>query len=323
MQTVFRPTDDEYRAVTAGCGLVDRSERGKLALVGSGSAEFLNGQVTNDIEALSEGTGCYAAFLTPKGKMLGDLRVLKTGDKLLLDTERSTLQNLFDLVTQRSIGYDTAVEKRTLQYALLSLIGPQALSTIPEASRLSDEHSCAEHTVSGVKTVLVKTVIGVDIFCATEHADSLRMELLNRGAKTCSEAAAECVRIELGIPRYGYEMDSNTIPQEAGINDRSVSFTKGCYVGQETVARLFYKGKPNRHLCGLKLTSDTIKGTELTQEDKVVGSFGSLCFSPKFGLIGLALLRRSATFGSHIRLSSTGDAVEIVKIPFRDTPSSR
>src|SRR5438270_12850214 len=116
----------DYRAVSETCGLLDRSERGKLALTGADAASFLQGQVTNDIEGLAVGAGCYAAFLTPKGKMLGDLRVLNTGDELLLDTERVALQGLFNMIRRFSIGYGVELHKRTLERGLLSLIGPEA-----------------------------------------------------------------------------------------------------------------------------------------------------------------------------------------------------
>jgi folate-binding Fe-S cluster repair protein YgfZ len=117
---------DDYRTITEACGLLDRSERGKLALAGAGAKEFLQGQVTNDVEALSEGEGLYAAFLTPKGKMLGDLRILDARDELLLDTERASLQELFNMIRRFSIGYEVELHKRTLERGLLSLIGPQA-----------------------------------------------------------------------------------------------------------------------------------------------------------------------------------------------------
>src|SRR5579859_4868520 len=116
----------EYRAITTSCGVLDRSERGKLALAGGEAKGFLQGQVTNDVESLTPGTGCYAAFLTPKGKMLGDLRVLDTGDELLLDTERPALQSLFNMIRQFSLGYDVQLHKRTLECGLLSLIGPHS-----------------------------------------------------------------------------------------------------------------------------------------------------------------------------------------------------
>ena len=106
--------------------LVDRSERGKLALTGPEAKEFLHGQVTNDVEGLTDGSGCYAAFLTHKGKMLGDLRVLDAGDELLLLTERVALQALFDQLRRGAIGWQAELHKRTLQQGLLAVIGPRA-----------------------------------------------------------------------------------------------------------------------------------------------------------------------------------------------------
>src|SRR5947209_10600416 len=123
---------DEYRTATEACALLDRSDRGKLALTGTDAKGFLQGQVTNDVEALTAGSGCYAALLTPKGKMLGDLRILDAGDELLLDTERSSLQGLFNMIRRFSIGYDVALHKRTLERGLLSLIGPAAESMIAD-----------------------------------------------------------------------------------------------------------------------------------------------------------------------------------------------
>ena len=120
------PPASEYRTVTEACGLLDRSERGKLALTGPDAKSFLQGQVTNDVEALSPGHGCYAAFLTPKGKMLGDLRILDAGDELLLDTERIALQELFNMIRRFSIGFDVELHKRTLERGLLSLLGPES-----------------------------------------------------------------------------------------------------------------------------------------------------------------------------------------------------
>src|SRR4029079_5238709 len=115
-----------YRALIEGCGLVDRSERGKLALTGPDAKVFLQGQVTNDIERLTPGHGCYAAFLTHKGKMLGDMRVFDLGDELLLDCERVSLQELFNMIRRYKLGRDVELHKRTLELGLLSVIGPGA-----------------------------------------------------------------------------------------------------------------------------------------------------------------------------------------------------
>src|SRR5919197_3281073 len=147
----------EYRALTEACGLVDRSERGKLALTGSDAKSFLNGQVTNDVEALEPGQGCYAAFLTHKGKMLGDLRVLDLGDELLLDTERSALQELFNMIRRYKLGSDVELHKRTVQMGLLSLIGPDARRIAGAAALGEGEHANARESLGGADVGLVAT----------------------------------------------------------------------------------------------------------------------------------------------------------------------
>ncbi len=129
-----------------------------------------------------------------------------------------------------------------------------------------------------------------------------------------SEEAAECARIESGRPRLGYDMDGDTIPQEADLNDRAVSFTKGCYVGQETVARLFYKGKPNRHLRGLRLGAPAERGEEIHLGERVVGRLGSVCESPRLGPIALALVRREAAPGDEVLVEGT--PATVVALPF-------
>ncbi len=136
------------------------------------------------------------------------------------------------------------------------------------------------------------------------------------GAVSVSEAAAEIVRVEHGRPRYGIDLDENTIPQEAALNERAVSFTKGCYVGQETVARLYYKGKPNRHLRGLLLSQPTESGAPLALGEKSVGRLGSSVLSPRFGAIGLALVRREAEHGATVSVGEQGASAVVVELPF-------
>ena len=129
-------------------------------------------------------------------------------------------------------------------------------------------------------------------------------------------AAVECLRIEHGRPRYGIDLDDSVIPQEAGLNERAVSFTKGCYVGQETVARLYYRGKPNRQLRGLRLSAPASPGDELSFEGRVVGRVASVAQSPRFGPIGLALVRREAPPGSVVAVGDGGELVgEVTELP--------
>ncbi len=318
----------EYQTLLEGCGLLDRSERGKLALSGAGALEFLNGQVTNELIALQPGEGCYAAFLTPKGKMLGDLRILAVGaddtqtapSELLLDTERVALQALFDMIRRYKVGYQVELHKRTLERGLLSLIGPNATTVAgarePGIDLDEREHASAALEIDGIACLAVRTYLGVDLICDASDTPTLAEALQARGAAPVSEQAAECLRIEHGRPRYGIDLDDSVIPQEAGLNDRAVSFTKGCYVGQETVARLFYKGKPNRHLRGLRLSRQAVCGEKLLLGDRAVGSIASTVVSPRLGPIALALVRREAEPGAVVSVGEDATSGEIVELPF-------
>jgi folate-binding protein YgfZ len=308
----------DYRTITEACGLVDRSERGKLALTGADARSFLQGQVTNDVEGLPDGAGCYAAFLTPKGKMLGDLRILAAGDELLLDTERVALQGLFNMIRRFSIGYDVQLHKRTLECGLLSLVGPDAAAVADAGPLPADEHAHVVVDVPGIGVAAraIRTDVGVDLLCAAEDVAALRAALEDAGAVAVSEAAVECLRIEHGRPRYGIDLDDSVIPQEAGLNERAVSFTKGCYVGQETVARLYYRGKPNRQLRGLRLSAPASPGDELSFDGRVVGRVASVAESPRFGPIALALVRREAPPGSVVTVGDGRElAGEVTELP--------
>jgi tRNA-modifying protein YgfZ len=306
----------EYREVTERCGVIDRSERGKLALAGADAKTFLQGQVTNDVESLSAGEGCYAAFLTPKGKMLGDLRILDTGEELWLDTERVALQELFNMIRRFSIGYDVQLHKRTLERGLVSLIGPGADAVCGTEALPATEHAHDVVLVGEIPGRAVRTDVGIDLICEAAATPELIAALEDAGAVPVSDSTAECVRVERGRPRYGIDIDDNVIPQEAGLNARAVSFTKGCYVGQETVARLHYRGKPNRHLRGLRLSAPGHTGDQVEFEGRPVGRLGSVAQSPEQGSVALALIRREAPPGSTVTVGEQAAPAEVVELPF-------
>ena len=290
----------EYELLCEAAGLVDRSGRAKFIVRGSEAADFLQGQVSNDVEALVPGTGCYATVLNHKGKLRTDLRVLRGEGFFWLDTEAIGHAVVRHLLETYSLGRDVQFGDVTGERALLSLLGPTARKRL-DAAPPEEEHSWVE----GEHGMYVATDLGIDVIC--EPGTEL-------GVEPVSEEAAECLRIEAGRPRLGYDMDADTIPQEAGINERAVSFTKGCYVGQETVARLFYKGKPNRQLRGLRLSEPAERGAEILLGEKPVGRLGSTCVSPTFGPIALALVRREAPPGTRVLVA--GSEAEVVELPF-------
>jgi tRNA-modifying protein YgfZ len=282
---------------------VDRSERGKLALTGPEAKSFLQGLVSNDVESLTPGHGCYAAVLTPKGKMLGDLRVLDVGGELLLDCERLALQPIFNVLWRGRVGIDVEIHKRTVQMGLLSVVD---LGLAGPA-----EHDNLRTESAGRPVIAVTTDVGTDLFCAAEDLDAVRAEF-----PAGDEAALEVLRVEAGRPRYGIDLDDSVIPQEAGLNERAVSFTKGCYVGQETVARLHYRGKPNRCLRGLRLSAPAEPGEEIRLGEKVVGRLGSVVVSPRHSPTALALVRREAAPGDVVTVGGQATG-ELMELPFQ------
>jgi folate-binding protein YgfZ len=319
----------EHRTLLEGCGLLDRSERGKLALDGPDAVEFLNGQVTNELADLRPQEGLYAAFLTHKGKMLGDLRILalagadgSDAPELLLDTERVALQPLFDMIRRFKVGYRVTLHKRTIERGLLSLIGPDADSVLATVEVPGREHAHVGARLGEIALRAIRTDVGIDVLCDAQDTAKLEQALREGGASPVSEAAAECLRVERGRPRYGVDLDDGVIPQEAGLNERAVSFTKGCYVGQETVARLHYRGKPNRALRGLRLSAPEPTGTELTLEGRTVGRLASSVISPVHGPIALALVRREAPPGQQLAVGEEGAVATVVELPFAAAPDA-
>jgi folate-binding protein YgfZ len=308
--------DAQYRQLREECGLVDRSERGKLLVTGPEAAEYLQGQLTNDTEAIEPGEGLYAALLDRKGHMQADMRVLRPGEgtDLWLDLEPEGLEAARRHLGMYKIGRDVDVVDATAERAILSLIGPRAVEVAGSAPL--PENSCEEVTIGGAECLAVGTAAGIAVFVPTAERDRVHAALLSAGAVEVSAEAAEILRIESGRPRFGAEMGTETMPAEAGIVEAAVSFTKGCYIGQETVARLHYKGKPNRHLRGLKLSAPARPGAPLQLGEKEVGTLGSAAVSPAFGPIGLAILRREAEPGATLAVGEDGVTAEVVALPF-------
>src|SRR3954447_26797177 len=298
----------EYDRLRESVGLVDRSYRGKLRLTGSEAADYLQGQVTNDVEALEPGAGCYAALLTAKGQIVADMRVLRGADFFWLDMEPRSVAPMLRNAQMYSIGRDVRTDDVTAAYAILSLIGPAARESL-DATPAGEEHAWVE----GEHGMYVATDVGVDVICPAADADGVGAAL---GVEPASEEAADLLRVESGRPRLGYEIAGGVIPQEAGLNERAVSFTKGCYVGQETVARLRYRGKPNRHLRGLRLAAPVAQGDEVTNGERVVGKVGTAAVSPVHGAIALAFLRREVGPGDRVKVGPQAVDAEVADPPF-------
>lgn len=308
--------DAQYRQLREECGLVERAGRGQLVVSGTEAAEYLQGQLTNDIEAVEPGDGLYAALLDRKGHMQADMRVLRPGEgaELWLDLEPEGLEAARRHLQMYKIGREVEVSDASEERVLLSLIGPRAVEIAGSAAL--PENACETVVVGGAECLAVGTAAGIDLFVPSAERDRARDALLAAGAVEVSPEAAEILRIESGRPRFGAEMGTETMPAEAGIVEEAVSFTKGCYIGQETVARLHYKGKPNRHLRGLRLSAPVAAGEAVRLGEKEVGRLGSAAVSPALGPIGLAILRREAEPGATVAVGEDGVTAEVVAVPF-------
>jgi tRNA-modifying protein YgfZ len=310
----------DYVAITGGAGVLDRSMRGKLDVTGSDAAEFLQGQLTNDVVALRPGQGCYAALLDPKAHITADMRVLSAGAaELWLDTEPEPLEAVLRHLRMYKIGRQVDISDRTRERAILSLLGPASAGVAGRVTGIAvpgSEHDWMDGQVGDVMVRLAVTGAGVDLFVAAEAADTVRAALLEAGAASVGEEAADVLRVERGIPRHGLDMGPDNLPGEAGIVERAVSFTKGCYVGQEPVARMYHRGRPNRRLRGLRLSAPIGPGTAVVSGDKEVGRLTSSVTSPRFGPIGLAILRREVGEGDEVLLGDQAVSATVVELPF-------
>jgi tRNA-modifying protein YgfZ len=307
--------DAQYRQLREECGLLDRSERGKLVVSGSEAADYLQGQLTNDVEALAPGEGQYAALLDRKGHMQADMRVLRlSSEEIWIDTEPEALAAALRHLEMYKIGREVAIADVGAERAILSLIGPRSVEIAGTAAL--PEYACEATTAHGVECLAVGTANGIDLIVKPGEAERLRDALLGAGAVAVSSEAVEIVRIEAGTPRFGAEMSAETMPAEAGIVERAVSFTKGCYIGQEPVARLHYKGRPNRHLRGLLLSAPAAPDTSLRLGEKEVGRIGSAGVSPARGPIALAIVRREAELEAELAVGEDGVTARVIDLPF-------
>jgi len=315
--------DGQYRAARteAAMGWLERS---LVTVSGPDGAEYLQGQLTNDIEALEPGQGCYSALLDRKGRMQADMRVLRlSSEEIWILLEPEPLAASLRHLTMYSVGRDVTIEDESASIRILALVGPAAAERtgLPPLAG-EDAHAIAQ--VDGIEARAVRTESGLDLLVAAAEADGLARALAARGVPEVDESALEILRVESGRPRFGREMTNATIPQEAGINERAVSFTKGCYIGQETVARLHYKGKPNRHLRGLRLAGPVPAGSSVRLEERELGQVGTAVLSPAHGPIALAVLRREAEPGASVEIDlDDGESVraEVVDLPFETVAS--
>jgi tRNA-modifying protein YgfZ len=331
----FGDPEREYRALRTGAIVVDRSYRARWAFHGAKAAETLTGLVTNDVDALTPGHGQYAAALTPKGKIIADLRIFARGDELLVDAPARAAEGWSAMVRKFVNPRVTKYAERSESTSDIGIFGVHAGRLLAEAFALDLEALATLgpyghvtiHTDAG-EAMLARVpdlaMEGYDLFASTAAAPVLWQRLVASGAMPAGMEAWEIARIEAGRPEWGVDIDDTTIPQEANFDElHAISYTKGCYTGQETVARVHFRGHVNRHLRGLRAAGrdgDRIPaGAGLViGDEKAVGDVRSTALSPRLGPVALAMVRREVAPESSLRAVWDGGEmrVSVIALPF-------
>lgn len=313
--------ETEVQKARRSAAVADLSHRSKIRVQGPDATAFLHNLLACDVKAVAPGAGCYGALLGSKGKMVADLHLLQTEEGFLLDTEPEAAGLASRLQT---FTLNSKVEVAPASLGHLHLLGPRAVELLSRlgAGAPAKEHAHFPATVAGVEARVVRLsrygIEGFDLLVPPEGLDALWEALRRAGAQPAGWAALEALRVESGIPRFGAEMDAETFPQEARIEERAVSFTKGCYPGQETMARLRNLGQVNRLLAGLLLEGPAAPGSRLLLDGSEVGrvtTSSALTTRP----VALAMLRKEAAkAGTRLQVENGPRAV-VADLPLVST----
>ncbi len=264
----FDSCENEYESASSGVCVYDLSGRGKLRLSGRECFKFMQGMLSNDVVKLESGRGVHATMLTVKGRMIADLYLYKDSQQAFIDLEQGLNVPITEMLLKYRLSYKANIEDVTDKYIQLCYMGPRSTEYLSNALNydLSGLGHLEFNTVvfkgTEIKVVKVKRSLydSFDIYVPAESAVIIKEHLLCSsddikpsliGLKTF-----ETLRVEAGIPKYGVDMDENTIPIEAELWD-ALNFEKGCYIGQEVIARIKWRGHVNRHLVGIELDSET------------------------------------------------------------------
>lgn len=315
----------EYSALRESAMLVDRSFRGRMRVNGAKGPELVTGMVTNDVLALRSGTGLYAAALSPKGKIVADPRIFAYDDHLLIDVPPRAWFGWVALVRKyinprlapysdvsselRDIGVFGKASRRIA--AAASGVSTEQLAALQPNAHVSLDHDGQRITVARSNAIGLE---GYEIFLPAALFAQSWERAVEAGARPGGLLAWEIARIEAGRPEWGLDMDDNTIPQEANFDElEAISYTKGCYVGQEIVARVHFRGHVNKHLRGLlfgQAEPPPVGALLFDQAEKQVGEVRSSALSPRRGAVALAMVRREVEPGALLRARWDGGELQ-------------
>ena len=285
--------EDEFTALTEDAGLLDLSCRSRLCLLGEDRTKFLHGQVTNDINGLAEHTGCYAALVNAKGKMESDLFIYRLADEILLDFEPNLTEAVKTRLEKYIIAEDVEIADVAPHFGLLSIQGPKAAVVLKDLGIPEPKDKLGIATGPNEEYVINQPRLGTtgfDLFAPIGELKIWKTRLAQH-ALPCSEKAFEKARVLSSIPRFGKDLTEANLPPEGGLESCAISYTKGCYIGQEIIARIRTYGQVAKALRGLKLDGPAAEGDAVFRKDKQVGMLSSVITQPD---MALALIRREA-----------------------------
>ena len=281
----------EYSAVRdGGAGLFDLSARGRIMVSGSEAVMFLNGLITNDMKTLAADSWMPAAFANVQGRLLASVRILYREEGFLIDTESATRETVITLLERFTLAGEFRVQDLTDEATTLSVQGKSAGQVIrqvlSEHAAAVERHTAVNATIDDVPVTVIRATHtaedGFDLFTDATKSSKLHDGLIAAGARSISDETFETFRIEARIPLYGIDMDENNVVTETNLDD-AVSFTKGCYIGQEIIVRIKHRGHVAKKLTGLIIddTQPVPRNSRIQAADKEIGRITSSTFSPR------------------------------------------
>jgi folate-binding protein YgfZ len=329
---VTAPLLPGYDAARESCASCARSREAWVVVSGRDRRSYLQGLLTNDVGALEAGEGCYSAYLTPQGRMITDMAVYELGDVLLLMLPAATREAVLAKLDQFIFSEDVQLGDVTDTFTAVSLVGPEAASAVARLAQVDPAvvaslplYGSRRVTFNGSPAILLRAgdrgALAFDLLVERPQHAALHDALLSAGIVAMSEEAAEAVRIEAGVPRFQQDMTDETIPLEAGIEGRAISFNKGCYVGQEVIIRVLHRGhgRVAKKLVGLRLQGEIFPaaGSAIEGGGKAPGVVTSAAWSPRFEQpIALGYVHRElAEPGTRVTVAGS-DAV-VSALPFQ------
>jgi folate-binding protein YgfZ len=320
-----------YDAARRAAAAFDRTAVGWIVVSGKDRASYLHGLLTNDIAVLKPGDGCYAAYLTPQGRMIADLWVFELGDVILLELPGDVKDVVLQKLDQFVFTEDVQLGDVSETFGGVAVIGPASAAAVARLTGTtpggieSMPHPGALRTAfRGEAAIVLRTpdmgVPGFEVLVARELIDPLRKALHDAGVASIDAATADTLRIEAGVPRFHKDMDEETIPLEAGIESRAISLTKGCYVGQEVIIRVLHRGhgRVARKLVGLSIDGPAAPeaSTAVQGGGRDIGQVTSSTWSPALNRpIALAYVHRDFVEpGTNVTVD--GQTARITALPF-------